>query len=70
VSPLLKAQYVVDDVSSFLKCVAEIKKEWFDAEDPWGPWFRGQRIRIQAPRPQPLSGIWNIREDQERKYRG
>jgi FRG domain len=40
---VLRSDYLADSVDAFLGYVAAIKKEWFKPEDPWGPWFRGQR---------------------------
>ena len=40
---MLKSEYRSESVSEFLQIVDEIKGAWFEAGDPWGPWFRGQR---------------------------
>jgi hypothetical protein len=32
-----------ESVSEFAGIVAKVRREWFDEEDHWGPWFRGQQ---------------------------
>jgi hypothetical protein len=33
----------VQTLSEFVSAVATLRSQWFDEEDPWGPWFRGQQ---------------------------
>lgn len=32
-----------ESVSEFVKHATAIRERWFDNDDPWGPWFRGQQ---------------------------
>jgi hypothetical protein len=32
-----------ETVSEFIKCATDIRNEWHEEDDRWGPWFRGQQ---------------------------
>jgi hypothetical protein len=38
-----KTAHTSGSVSEFVQCVNAIREQWFDNDDPWGPWFRGQQ---------------------------
>jgi len=63
---VLRSDYIAESVGDFLRHVGNIKKEWFKPEDPWGPWFRGQRKSYHPLLPKLYRGYGSyadIRED-------
>ena len=38
-----KTKHHAESLSEFLKLVTEVRDEWFEKDDAWGPWFRGQQ---------------------------
>ena len=40
---MLKDDYIAKNINEFLKCVSNIRQEWFTEDDTWEPWFRGQQ---------------------------
>jgi hypothetical protein len=56
-----------EDLSEFVGVVAHVRKEWFEDEDPWGSWFRGQQRASWGLRPKLLrecGSYQRIKEDE------
>jgi len=55
-----------ESLSEFASAVATLRNRWFNEEDPWGPWFRGQQRDSWGLRPKLLReyGSYNrIKQD-------